>query len=82
MSEAREVVEWNQTSLIAVILANANRDADKRPRPYELADFHPFLKPKKTERRTGAELLAKLASFDGVSPEVVTEHTSWVIQKP
>ena len=35
---------WNQTSMLAAILANANRDPKKKPEPFQPDDFHPLAK--------------------------------------
>ncbi len=32
---------WKQTALLAMLLANANRDPDAKPEPYEMSDFLP-----------------------------------------
>ena len=42
MAMARLTAEWDQTSLLAAILAEGNRDHKRRSRPYQPADFHPF----------------------------------------
>lgn len=50
MYKAKEISEWNRTSEIWVILANANRDEKKCPRPFRQSDIHPFApKPKPEE---------------------------------
>ena len=36
-------LEWNQTSLLSVLLAEPHRDPDQRARPYTTTDFHPLL---------------------------------------
>ena len=36
------MLEWNQTALIATILANANRDSSKQKEPFKFTDFHPM----------------------------------------
>jgi len=48
MSEAVVELQWNQTSLIACILANANRDP-KKSSPFTLSDFHPLLEVKRSD---------------------------------
>ncbi len=77
MAEARQVDAWNHTALLAVILANANRDDKKKKQPFEIHDFHPFCERPKKQRKSGAELLDKICRFDGIEPSVVTESTPW-----
>jgi hypothetical protein len=36
-------LEWNQTSLLSVLLAEPHRNPDQRARPYTTTDFHPLL---------------------------------------
>ena len=33
--------QWIQTALLAMLIANTNRDTEKKPEPYEMADFLP-----------------------------------------
>ena len=42
---------WDQTSLLAMLLANANRDPKKKRKPYTTADFDPYEKRKKKKPR-------------------------------
>lgn len=32
---------WKQTALLAMLIAEANRDPEKKPDPFEMADFLP-----------------------------------------
>lgn len=32
---------WKQTALLAMILANAHRDSEAKPEPFEMSDFLP-----------------------------------------
>ena len=34
--------QWDHTASILVVYANCHRDPEKKKRPYELHDFHPF----------------------------------------
>jgi len=76
MSEAVQVDEWNRTALLAVLLANPNRDTKKRPRPYGVSDFHPYAKRTKRQTRTASFFFDRLASLDGVQPSTVTESAN------
>jgi len=40
--EGRQKSEWGRTSLIACIIANANRDPSKQKRPFTPSDFNPY----------------------------------------
>lgn len=52
MAEARMESEWDHTSALLTLLANAHRDPKKR-RPFRVEDFHPF----RTRRRgTGVRI--------------------------
>lgn len=42
MAKAKQRSEWDQTSLLWCMLANANRDDKKHPQPFTPADVHPF----------------------------------------
>ena len=42
MADARGESQWVQTSAVLAMLANANRDPKKKPRPYQPNDFNPF----------------------------------------
>jgi hypothetical protein len=42
MAKGRERTEWDQTSLLAAIMANANRDPEKQSKAYTPLDFNPF----------------------------------------
>lgn len=41
MAEARLESEWDRTSQLLALLANANRDPKKHG-PFKASDFHPF----------------------------------------
>lgn len=76
MSEAVQVDSWNRTALLCVLLANPNRDTKKRPTPFGIHDFHPFLnRAKGRHKKSASQLLERMSSVDGVQPETVTEHT-------
>jgi hypothetical protein len=45
MAEARRVEDWTRMAIPTAILANANRDAKKHPRPYRPDDFNPWATP-------------------------------------
>ena len=42
MTKGRQMHEWDIASAQMALLANINRDAKKRARPYSPADFHPL----------------------------------------
>jgi hypothetical protein len=44
-AQGREKSQWSRTSLLACILANANRDPAKQRRPFTPADFDPYRVP-------------------------------------
>lgn len=46
MAEARQRADWQHTSSVICIIANANRDPKRRPDPFKPADFDPFTPPK------------------------------------
>lgn len=77
MAEARQSDEWNRTALLAAILANTNRDPKKRPRPYEIQDFHPqLIKKRKTEKRPASYFFSKFGSL-GVQVQETKATDSW-----
>jgi len=41
MSEGDSQARWSHTSAMMALIANVNRDAKKRPRPYQPSDFDP-----------------------------------------
>ena len=51
MGEGHGRDRWARTSLLAAILANANRDA-KRSRPFRPADFNPYTRQDRRVART------------------------------
>lgn len=55
MAKARQRVEWDYTGVIWVVLANANRDEKKRPKPYTLADIHPLRSREELESEDAGE---------------------------
>ena len=65
MADGPGRTSWAQTSLIACILANANRDPKKRSRPYTPADFDPYAEDADREdsRRLTAENITDLKMF-------------------
>jgi len=80
MAEAKQSDEWNQTALLAAILANANRDQKKRPRPYEIKDFHPLLiKKRKAEKKSASFFFSKFGSF-GVEVQETKATDPWAVQ--
>ncbi|MEX0744241.1 MAG: hypothetical protein WD118_01455 [Phycisphaeraceae bacterium] len=46
MADAKARHDWDQAAPILTVLANANRDKKKRPRPFDLHDLHPYLERK------------------------------------
>lgn len=77
MRDAKQRDQWNHTSMLAAVIANTVRDSSKRAKPFDIQDFHPFQRSQTTGKRkkTAAQLLAKLAAFDGQQPQTVTEKT-------
>lgn len=43
MADARRSDAWDRAAPVVTILANAHRDPRKKPSPFTLSDFHPFL---------------------------------------
>lgn len=43
MVRGRQRQQWNHTAGLMALIANVNRDPQKRPQPYEPADFHPLV---------------------------------------
>ncbi len=78
MADALQASEWNHTAVLAVLLAEPNRDKKKKSTPFDIYDFNLFLKRPKRIPKSGAALLATLASIDGIQPETVTESTPWL----
>ena len=50
MADAKQTEEWNHTSAILAMLANAHRDP-KKTRPFKPADFHPGTNRSRRSRR-------------------------------
>lgn len=51
MAERRDEADWERTSLLATMIANANRDPRKHG-PFKPSDFNPYtLSAKKRARR-------------------------------
>lgn len=78
MREARQRIDWNHTASVLAIIAEVNRDREKRSAPFEPREFNPFLRETYTRKpqKTAAELFAKLAGWgDGQQPQTVTEKT-------
>lgn len=48
-----------------MVLANANRDPKKRPRPYTIEDFMPFKDEAEKPEQSQAEIAAKAAAAFG-----------------
>ncbi len=44
MAEGRQEADWAQTSLLAVLLAEPNRNKKKRSKPFTADEFNPFAK--------------------------------------
>ena len=55
MAEAAAEDRWNHTSSILAMIANASRDAKKKPTPFKPADFNPLAKAR---RRQGIRITA------------------------
>ena len=41
MAEGRAMAEWGRMASLLALIANVNRDPEKRPKPYEPAEFMP-----------------------------------------
>ena len=52
MAEARQQDQWNHTAVLWCLWANIHRDDKKRPKPYEVADIHPFAERKPEQQLT------------------------------
>jgi len=77
MAKAKQLDEWGRAANLLALIANVNRDQKKRRQPFDAYDFIPetlATRPKK-RRKTAAELFAKLAGFEGLTVEIVTEST-------
>ena len=57
MAEGVREEAWQHTAWLAAMIANANRDPKKRPRPFQPAEFNPLVQADK--RRRGAVLVDK-----------------------
>ena len=51
MAEARERSEWARASALMALIANAHRDP-KKTRPFQVADFHPYLRAQSAPKTT------------------------------
>jgi hypothetical protein len=54
IDEGREYAKWNHhwpQATVGAVIANVNRDADKRPDPFTPEDIMPHLAPPKEETR-------------------------------
>lgn len=54
MADGRQSEAWNHTASLLAMLANIYRDTKKRPRPFQMQNFHPHLAQ-----------AAKRSEFDG-----------------
>lgn len=54
MDEARDSEAWNHTASVMSVIANANRDDKRRPAPFTMEEFHPYLCGKK--KAAGADV--------------------------
>jgi hypothetical protein len=64
--------EWHRTALLASLVANANRDAEKKPEPFKVDDFLPVrteMTTDETEKRTTDET------------EIETDDAPWMAWK-
>ena len=43
-------MRWSHTSAVLALIANVNRDAKKRPRPFQPSDFDPHTTGKKEQQ--------------------------------
>ena len=50
MSEGDSRMRWSHTSAVLALIANVNRDAKKRPRPFQPSDFDPHATGKKEQQ--------------------------------
>ena len=60
---ARERRADRRAGVIAMVLAEINRDADKRSQPFHPADFFPSLERERPEPPSGEELNGKIEAF-------------------
>lgn len=78
MAEAKRNHDWNQTALLAVLIAEPNRDKKLRNAPFTEADFHPGLRGKRKGQKRPASYFFEKESAPGIGPvQTVTEADSW-----
>lgn len=67
MTRARQRDEWSRASAVLAMIANAHRDAKRKPRPYRPADFDPFVAAARRRPIASVEELARgiIASTGG-----------------
>lgn len=58
MADARLRADWAHTSNLLCLLANINRNPQRRSRPFQPSDFDPFAGPR---RKGGKVSVARLA---------------------
>jgi hypothetical protein len=47
MTDGRCRTEWQQTALLACLIANPNRDTKAHPKPFTVDEFNPYVVKKK-----------------------------------
>ena len=72
MTDARRQEDWAHTAWLAAMIANANRDTKKRPRPFQPRDFNPMLsrdaRKARATRVTGETLAEFRQAFSHYQP--------------
>ena len=65
MSEAAQRETWQHTAFIACMIANANRDPKKKPRPFAPDDFNPTLTAaeKRQRRRAHSRVITNMGDL-------------------
>ncbi|MBE3133285.1 MAG: hypothetical protein IMZ55_07410 [Acidobacteria bacterium] len=79
MAEGRDRAAWQHTSAVLAMMANANRDAKKHPRPFVPADFDPYArgrpKPRRPKRAASkSELSEAKAILEGMRKQTNGQH--------
>jgi hypothetical protein len=56
MLDARERAAWDRAAQLLTLLANAHYGTQTNPSPYQLANFHPYLKKHLKKQPTGLSI--------------------------
>lgn len=58
MATARMRAAWDQTALLAMLIAEPNRNEEARPQPYTPATFHPYMDEAESEAQRPHDVMA------------------------